>query len=45
MADRPEFIQVVPGQIVTKSIVEPAPVMDGKIVADPGKRYLEDSGN
>jgi len=35
------IIQVVPGQIVTKSIVEPAPVQDGKLVADPGRDILK----
>jgi len=34
-------IQVVPGQIVTKSVVEPAPVQDGKVVADPGRDILK----
>ena len=35
------IIQVVPGQIVTKSIVEPAPVQDGKVVADPETDILK----
>ncbi len=35
------IIQVVPGQIVTKSTVEPAPVQDGKVVADPGRDILK----
>ena len=35
------IIQVVPGQIVTKSIVEPAAVHDGKVVADPGRDILK----
>jgi adenine deaminase len=35
------IIQVVPGQIVTKSMVEPAPVQDGKVVADPGRDILK----
>jgi adenine deaminase len=35
------IIQVVPGQIVTKSIVEPAPVHDGRIVADPERDILK----
>jgi adenine deaminase len=35
------IIQVVPGQIVTKSIVEPATVQDGKVVADPKRDILK----
>jgi adenine deaminase len=35
------IIQVIPGQIVTKSIVEPAPVQDGNVVADPGRDILK----
>jgi adenine deaminase len=35
------IIQVVPGQIVTKSIAEPAPVQDGKVVADPKRDILK----
>ena len=34
-------IQVVPGQIVTKSVMESAPVQDGKVVADPGRDILK----
>ena len=37
------IIQVVPGQIVTRSIVEPAAVQDGKVVADPERGHLENS--
>jgi len=35
------IIQVVPGQIFTKSLVEPAPVRDGKVVADPDRDILK----
>jgi adenine deaminase len=35
------IIQVVPGQIVTKRAVEPAPVMDGLVVADPTRDILK----
>jgi adenine deaminase len=35
------IIQVVPGQIVTKRAVEPPPVMDGLVVADPTRDILK----
>jgi len=35
------IIQVVPGQIITKRVVEPAPIMDGLVVADPARDILK----
>ena len=35
------IIQVVPGQIVTKRLVEPAPITDGLVVADPARDILK----
>jgi adenine deaminase len=35
------IIQVVPGQIVTKHVTEPAPLSDGKVVADPKRDILK----
>ena len=35
------IIQVVPGQIVTKRLVEPAPIADGLVVADPARDILK----
>ena len=39
--DNVNVIQVVPGQIVTKRIVETASVRDGKVVADPERDILK----
>lgn len=35
------IIEVVPGQIVTKRIVEKTPVLEGKVVADPERDVLK----
>jgi len=35
------IIQVVPGQIITKRVVEPARIMDGLVVADPARDILK----
>ncbi|MFH1115631.1 MAG: adenine deaminase [Pseudomonadota bacterium] len=34
-------IEVIPGQIVTKRSVEPAPVEDGRVVSDPARDILK----
>ncbi|MBI4965684.1 MAG: adenine deaminase [Desulfomonile tiedjei] len=36
-----KIIHVIPGQIVTKKVVEEAPVSDGRVVADPPRDILK----
>jgi len=36
-----KIIQVIPGQIVTKKVVEEAPVEDGRVIADPSRDILK----
>lgn len=36
-----KIIQAIPGQIVTKKVVEQAPVSDGRVVADPARDILK----
>ncbi|MBI5366450.1 MAG: adenine deaminase [Planctomycetes bacterium] len=41
---RIKVIEVVPGQIVTRKRIEPAPIVDGHAVADPARDLLKIAG-